>query len=138
VIPLAAVRAQESAAVAPADVDATIRAAIAQKNHEMAERAAAAFEILRQYETAVKLLESAVAIRQEVSGDQSAEYGVGLIKLGDLERKRGRINDATSFYTKAVRILGDLQESSPAFLQLGILTLRKDPEQAAGYFDRAA
>jgi hypothetical protein len=64
IAPLAAVHAQQSSSPAlPADVDATIRAALAQRNSEMLEKPAAAFEDLKQYEAARKLLDSAVAIR---------------------------------------------------------------------------
>src|SRR6266849_4790672 len=72
VAPLAAVRAQEKPTILP-DVDATIRAASAQKNPEMLEKPAAAFEAAKQYETAQKLMESAVTIREEVSGKLSVD-----------------------------------------------------------------
>src|SRR5439155_15248561 len=55
VAPFAAVRAQDQASQAmPPEVDATVRAAAAQKNHEMLDSAAAVFEALREYETAQK------------------------------------------------------------------------------------
>ena len=69
VAPFAAVRAQEQPLpAAPPEVDATIRAATSQKNHEMLDSAAAAYENLGKYDVAQTLLESALAIRGEVSG----------------------------------------------------------------------
>src|SRR2546427_2260641 len=107
VAPFAAVRAQDAASQAvPPDVDATIRAAAAQKNHEMLDKAALAFEASRQYETAQKLLESSAAIREEVSGKQSPEYGIGLMKIADLAKVRRRSAEAEAFYSKALQVLG--------------------------------
>jgi hypothetical protein len=91
IAPLAAIRAQGPLSSAiPADVDATIRAAVAQKNSEMVEKPAAAFEVLRQYDASRRLLDSAAAIHEQVSGARSEDYGRALLKLGDLERKRYR------------------------------------------------
>jgi TonB family protein len=139
VAPLAAVQSQDPAAQAiPADVDATIRAANAQKNHEILENAAKAATTMKQYDVAQKLLESAVAIRQQVSGDRSTEYAVGLIKLGDLERTRNHPSEAQSFYEKAVGILGNRPEAAPAYMHLGLLAIgRKDFDGAIGQFQQA-
>ena len=139
VAPLAAVQAQDPAAQAPpADVDATIRAANSQKNHEMLENAAKAATASKQYEVAQKLLESAAAIRQEVSGDRSVQYAEGLIKLGDLERTRNLRPEAEAFYQKAVGILGTAPEAAPAYMHLGTLALaRKDFQGAIGDFQQA-
>jgi TonB family protein len=137
--PLAAVQSQDPAAMAvPADIDAAIRSANIQKNHEMLESAAKAAALRSQYDVAQKLLESAVAIRKQVSGDSSVEYAVGLIKLADLERQRNRTGEAQSFYLKAVGILGNRPEAAPAYLHLGTLALlRRDYEGAVGHFQQA-
>ena len=139
VAPLAAVRGQGGQAEAiPADVDAAIRAAHAQKNHEILENAAKEAQKLRQYDTAQRLLESAVAIRGEVSGQQSVEYGVGLLKLADLERKRGTNTSAEAFYTKAAQVLGDRPEAARALMYLGTASLmKKDFPQAMDFFQHA-
>jgi len=139
VAPFAAVRAQDPAPQAiPSDIDATIRAGAAQKNHEMLERPAAAFEALRQYDNAKKLLDAAVDIREQVSGSQSVAYGVGLLKLGDLENKRNRSNEAAAFYTKAAQVLGDRPEAAPALMYLGErMLLNKYYQQAIDYFQKA-
>jgi TonB family protein len=132
VAPLAAVRAQ--------DVDATIRAAQAQKNHDLLDKAATVFEDARQFDTAQKLLESSAAIREEVSGKQSVDYGMGLMKIASLERKRNRPEEAEAFYSKAAAVLGERPEAAPALMYLGVRTLlKKDKnfEQAMDYFQRA-
>ena len=138
IAPLAALRAQDAQTV-PADVDATIRSAAAQKNHELLDSAAKAAEAFRQYDVAKKLLDSSLAIRAEVSGQQSADYGVGLLKLGDLERGRHNYDEAAAFYTKAVAVFGDRPEAAPALIDLGLmaLLLNKNPQQAYEYFQRA-
>jgi TonB family protein len=136
VAPLAAVRAQQNPPqVLPADVAATIRAATAQKNHAMLETPAAAFAAGQQYDTARTLLESAVSIREEVSGSQSVDYGAGLLKIADLERKRHQSKEAQLFYTKALAVLGDRPEAVPALMYLGIR--QRNPEEAMEYLRKA-
>lgn len=136
--PLAAVRAQDRTATLPADVDATIRAAASQKNHEMLESAAKAAEVLQQYDLARRLLDSSLEIRADVSGSQSVAYGTGLIKIGDLERSRNRFTEAEAFYAKAASVIGNRPEAAPALVNLGIFASRmKDPEAAFGYFQQA-
>lgn len=135
--PFAAVRAQSQQTALPADVEATIRAAASQKNHEILDNAAAAFEKLRNYDTAQKLLDSSLQIRGAVAGEQSAEYAAGLVKLGDLEAKRSRRDDALAFYQKAVG-LGDRPEVAPALVYLGIHAIEgKDYPGAMDLFQRA-
>jgi TonB family protein len=139
VVPLAAVRAQDRVAPSiPADVDATIRAAIAQRNYQMLEKPAAALETLREYDSARKLLDTAVAIREEVSGKGSVEDGVGLMKIGELEKLRMRNHgkDAEAFYTQALSVLGDRAESAPALMYLGLRKM-KNLDDAVDYFQRA-
>ena len=141
VAPLAAVRAQDNAPQPlPEDVDATIRAAMSQKNHDLLDNAAKAFEESRQYETAQKLLESSAAIREEVSGKQSVDYGVGLLKIASLERKRNQPEEAEAFYGKALAALGERPEAAPALMYLGVRALgkkNKNFEQAMDYFQHA-
>jgi TonB family protein len=138
VAPLAAVRAQEVPAQAvPADVDAAIRAARSQKNYETLENAAKAAEQSRNYDVARKLLESAAAIRAEVAGGQSVEYGVGLLMLADLEWKNGR-GDAVDLYARAAQVLGERPEAGRAMTCLGLAALKKkDFPRAFDYFQQA-
>jgi len=135
VAPFAAVRAQDATqpAITP-DMEATIRAAWAQKNQEVVDQAAATFMQQRKYPEAQKLLEAGLAIREQKSGHQSAAYAAGLVKLGDLALRRNQPNEAEAFYTKAVS-LGDRPEVVPALLALGMR--EKDYDQAFGYFQRA-
>lgn len=138
VMPFAALRAQDNTATVPRDIEATIRAAVSQKNHEMLESAAKAAEVMRQYDMARALLNASLEIRGETSGQQSADYGVGLIKLGDLERSRRNFADASSFYQKAVDVLGNRPEAAPALLNLGKEAWRKkDVPGAIDLFQRA-
>ncbi|MEX2260412.1 MAG: TonB family protein [Bryobacteraceae bacterium] len=132
VAPLAALQAL------PANVDAMIRAAVSQRNYQMLEDAVAVSEAAREYEIARKLLESSLAIRAEVFGTQSVGYGMGLLKLGDLERKHRNAQEAESRYTEAVSVLGNRPEAGRPLIALGIAALRrKEPDRAIEYFQRA-
>jgi TonB family protein len=134
VAPFAAVQAQDQL---PADVDATMRAAISQKNHDLLDGAASAFIDLRKFDTAQKLLETSLSIREQVSGNKSAEYAAGLLKLGDLAVKRSNTADAEDFYRRAVA-LGDTPEAASALVYLGTRALlSKDPISAKDLFQRA-
>jgi TonB family protein len=140
VAPIAAVRAQDPVPQSvPADIDATIRAATAQKNHEMLEKPAEAFEALRQYDNAKKLLDAALAIRADVAGTQSADYGLGLLKLADLEKMRNRPKEAAALYAKAAQVLHDRPESASALIYTGVMKMDREEnhQQAIEYFQRA-
>jgi TonB family protein len=134
IAPLAALRAQN--AELPPDVDATIRAANAQKNHEMLERAASAYENLSKYDEARKLREAALAINAEVSGQQGPDYAASLVKLGELAHRQGKHEDGDAYYRQAIA-LGDSPVTAPALLGLGISSFGKDNTAAQGYFQRA-
>jgi TonB family protein len=146
VVPLAALQSQDEPAQAARfrvdvqgqEVDATIRAAIGQKNHQMLEQAAAAFENLRKYDEAQKLREAALTIREQVSGNQSVDYAVGLTNLGDLARKRGKPADAEADYAKAVAAVGDRAETAQALMYLSMGAFRThDFDKAMEYAQRA-
>jgi TonB family protein len=117
VVPLAALRAQDPIDPKAPDVEATIRAAVDQKNFDVLDQAAQNLEKLRQYEGAQKFLESALAIRESLAGQQSASYATGLLKLGDLAAKRGQSGPAEDYYSRAIA-LGDTPEIVPALLFL--------------------
>jgi TonB family protein len=136
--PLAALDAQNSnEAAVPADVDATIRAALAQKNHEILDNAAAAFERVRQYQPAQKLLETSLQVREQTSGQQSVDYGIGLAKLGDLAIEQGKHKDAADFYSRAALAIGDRPAAAHPLFQLGVLMLgQKDYAGAEQQFQR--
>ncbi|MGD0298827.1 MAG: TonB family protein [Bryobacteraceae bacterium] len=132
--PFAALRAQDQASApvpvpVPGDIDATIRAAQAQKNSEMLVKAAEAFEALRQYDNAKKLLDAAIPI---------GEQGALMVKLAELEEKRGQRKQAEELYARAAQLLGDRPEAAPAMIHLGVLNLsNKNYQQAAEYFQKA-
>jgi TonB family protein len=131
--PFAALRAQDQQSQPSlADIDATIRAAQAQKNYRMLVKAAEAFESLRQYDNAGKLLDAALAI-----GGADAQ-GELLVKLADLEEKRGHPKQAEPLYARAAQLIGDRPEAAPALIQLGVMSLgQKNYQQAVDYFQKA-
>ena len=136
ILPLAAIRAQDSQAAA-ADVDAAIRAAQSQKNYETLETAAQAAKQSKKYDAAQKLLEAALSIRAQTAGEQSLEYGVGLVKLAELEQQQDR-NAGGALLVKAVQILGQHPEAAAALKDLGLLALiKKDYAQAFSYYQQA-
>jgi TonB family protein len=136
VAPFAALQAQDKPAVAILpDVETTIRAAITQQNHDILDAAAAAYATAHKFDAAKQLLDSSLALRAETSGDHSSAYAIGLMKLGDLEARRG--HDATDFYTRAVA-LGDTPETAPALIFLAnAALLHKDPIASEAYVERA-
>ena len=135
--PLATVRAQQSQAGQDAtpDIDITIATANAQKNHEMLEQAAGAYEKLRKFAEAQKLREAALAIRKEAG---PAQYAEGLVRMAELAQKRNAQQDAVNFYMQAVQV-GDMAETSPALLNLGLDTAFRGQEPVRGleYLQRA-
>src|SRR5207253_7385662 len=98
--------------------------------YQMLEQAAQTLESRREYDAAEKLLSTALSVREG-----SADYGLGLLKLADLETKRNRAGEAEAFYTKALTALGDRPESAPALLFLGFRA--NDPKTAVDYFQKA-
>jgi TonB family protein len=119
IAPLAAVRAQSQAEQsAPPEVEATILAANAQKNHEILDQAAVTYEQLRKFAEAQKLRQASLAMVEQVSGQLSKDYAIALIKLGDLARKRGAWQESTDYYTKALE-QGDRPEVFTALINLG-------------------
>src|SRR5207244_4347405 len=121
IAPLAALRAQAQAQTDAAGVNfqVIIRDATAQKNHQILEQSATEFEQLRKFTEAQALREAALAIREQQSGQQSASYVEGLVKLGDLARQMGRSPESVAYYSKAVA-LGDRPEIVPALHYLGL------------------
>jgi TonB family protein len=63
------------------------------------------------------------------------DYGVGLMKIADLEKKRHHGKEAEAFYTRALSVLGDRAEAAPALMYLGLR--KKDLAEAIDYFQRA-
>lgn len=138
VAPFAALQAQDkpAAAIQP-NVEATIRTAIDQQNHEILDKAAAVYFKAHNYDAAQELLTSSLTIRAQTSGEQSSAYAAGLMKLGDLSAKRGNVKEAVAFYTKAVS-LGDTPETAPGLIYLATHALGdKDPLAAESFIDRA-
>jgi TonB family protein len=134
--PLATVRAQSQAEqLPPPDVELAIASANAQKNHELLEQAAGAYEKLRKFPEAQKLREAALAMRKLAGNPQYAE---GLIRLAELAQKRNAVAEAVELYTQAVQ-LGDMPETYPALLNLGLNAAfsGRNLEQGREYLQRA-
>jgi TonB family protein len=125
IAPFAAMQAQDLSV--PPEAEATIRAALAQKNHEILDRAASAYEKVAKFDVARRLLETSLAIRERAG---SAAYAAGLVKLGELAAKRGQTEEATAFFTKAVS-LGDRVEVAPALVHLGQRAFRAETRGTA-------
>lgn len=135
--PLATVRAQsQSEQAAPPDVPSVIFRANAQKNHEILDHAAVTYESLRKFDEARKLREAALALRKQ---EGTASYAEGLVQLGDLAARARNGKEALEYYRQAAA-LGDMPETVPALIALGIDAAfgeSRDSQAAAGYLDRA-
>jgi len=139
--PFAAMRAHDRIVrTDPPEVEGTIRAATSQKNYEILDRAAEAYVRVGKYDVAQSLLEQALAIRGQVSGEQGAVYAVGLVKLGDLaygHRSKGESAESPSYDTRAVA-LGDRPEVAPALIRLGLgAALKGNRDEALAFYQRA-
>jgi len=138
VAPFAAMRAQDQPApqaTSPQDVEATIRAATDYATLDLAARQFARHE---QFDSAQKLLEAALQLREKSAGRQSAEYVEGLMKLGHLARLRKQDTEAEGFYRQAVAAVDGKPEAARPLTSLGVmLVAKKDYPQARDYFQRA-
>jgi TonB family protein len=138
VAPFAAIHAQDTSTAPPADVDATIKTALAQKNQEILDQTAAAYVRQHNYNEAQKLLNAALSIREQKAGQNSVEYGEGLVKLADLARRRKEFADASALYTKAALAIGDKPAAARPLLSLGVLLFtKKHYDEAEQNFLRA-
>jgi TonB family protein len=113
----------------------------AQSNIETLEKQAHEFEAQRQFDSAQEKLDAALKLTEQRFGNQSAEYGLCLLQLGDLGRKihtKVASTEAAAYYTRAVRLLPNRAEAANAFLYLGILALgKKDYKHAGEQLQRA-
>jgi len=136
--PLAAVRAQDNSAL-PADAQAAIRSAQSQRDPGMLEKVADAAEAQRKFDVARTMLEAAAQIRAQVSGATSPEYGIGVLKLADLEKREHGVGaGAAKLYSQAADVLTNRPEAAPALVNLGEVALQnKDLDGAATYFQKA-
>jgi TonB family protein len=77
----------------------------------------------------------APSVHPERADDRSVAYGVGLLKIANLEQSRHRGGEAESFYAKAAAVLGDRSEAAPAWFYLGMH--KHDPEEAIACLRKA-
>jgi TonB family protein len=147
VAPFAAMRAQDRLAnvaaqnqstaqpTSPQDVDAAVRAAT---DYRTLDELATQFARQKQYDSAQRLFEAALQLREKSAGRQSAEYAEGLMKLGYLARRRNQDTEAAAFYQQAVAAVAGKPESARPLTSLGVMLVnKKDYSQARDYFQRA-
>jgi TonB family protein len=138
VAPFAAMRAQDQPApqqTSPPRVEYTLRAAA---DYATLDRAARQLTAQKQYDSAQKLLEAALQLREKSGGRQSAEYCTGLMKLGELARVRKQDTEAAAFYQQAVAAVAGKPEAARPLTSLGVMMLaKKDYPKARDYFDQA-
>jgi TonB family protein len=121
-----------------ASIDAAIHGAQTAKSPATLEDRAAKLEAGYHYDSAQKLLNAALALRGQLDGDQSAEYGLCLLKVGALERKTGHPKEAAAHYAEAVRLLPGRPETAPVFLYLAIAASgAKSPDLEAENLEKA-
>jgi len=122
----------------PGDLDATIAQATSDGNFALLENLAKSADALRKYDVEARLLEQALIVRGNVSGQMSADYGVGFRKLGDYWRDRNDLANAMGFYEKAQPLLGDGPEAATTLIHMGILEVgNQNYSQAAEYLNQA-
>lgn len=132
--PFAAMRAQDQPAPLR-DVEGTIRAAT---NYMILDQAAKEFARQQQFDSATRLLEAALQLREKSAGQQSAEYVEGLMKLGDLARLRKQDTQAAGFYQQAVAAVAGRPEAARPLTSLGVMQVaQKNYPQARDYFQKA-
>ncbi len=140
--PLEAMRKQTDAPpmTLPSDLDATIEQATADGNFALLDNLAKTAGALRKYDVQARLLEEALIIRGNVSGQMSVDYGVGFRNLGDYWRDQNDFSYAAGFYEKALPLFDDgSPEAATTLIHMGILAVgNQDYSQAAGYLNRAA
>jgi TonB family protein len=127
--PLASLRAQQDAPLP--DVEALMRLAEASNNPEPLRAAIRTAERERRIDIAMALAEAALPLQARISGEGSVEFGQLLLKLGDLQRRRAKWENALTTYQKAVAILGERPETAHAITYFGIRALIKEDFTAA-------
>ena len=107
----------------PADLDATIVQATTDGNFALLDSLAKTAEALRKYDVEARLLQEALIIRGNVSGQMSTDYGIGFRKLGDYWRDRNDFAYASGFYDKALPLFEDGPEAATTLIHMGILAI---------------
>lgn len=138
---LAAMRKQAdgSSMTLPADLDATIVQATTDGNFVLLDNLAKTADALRKYDVEARLLQESLIIRGNVSGQMSADYGIGFRKLGDYWRDRNDFAYASGLYDKALPLFDDGPEAATTLIHMGILAIgNQDYAQAADYLNKAS
>jgi TonB family protein len=123
----------------PADLDATIVQATTDGNFALLDNLAKTADALRKYDVEARLLEEGLIIRGNVSGQMSADYGIGFRKLGDYWREQNEFANAAGFYEKALPLLGNTPEAATTLIHMGILAVgNQNYAQATDYLNKAS
>ena len=123
----------------PADLDATIVQATRDGNFALLDNLAKTADALRKYDVEARLLEEGLIIRGNVSGQMSADYGIGFRKLGDYWLEQNEFANAAGFYEKALPLLGNGPEAATTLIHMGILAVgNQNYSQAAEYLNKAS
>lgn len=129
--PLASLSAQAQQQAPLTDIEGLIRRAEAGNDPEPLKEAIRAAERERRIDIALALAQAALPLQATATGEASVERGRLLLKLGDLQRRRGRWEEALATYQNAIAILGDRPETADAVTYFGIRALIKDDFAAA-------
>lgn len=123
----------------PADLDAAIVQATSQGSFALLDNLAKIASALRKYDVQARLLQEALIIRGNVSGQMSTDYGVGFRKLGDYWLEQNELSYASGFYEKALPLLGSGPEAATTLIQMGILEVaNQNYAQAAENLKKAS
>ena len=132
-------QADASPMTLPADLDATIVQATSDGNFALLDNLAKTADALRKYDVEARLLQEALIIRGNVSGQMSADYGVGFRKLGDYWRDQNDFAYASGFYEKALPLFDGGSEAATTLIHMGILAIgNQNYAQAADYLNKAS
>jgi TonB family protein len=107
----------------PGDLDSTIVQATSAGDFASLDNLAKTADALRKYDVEARLLQEALIIRGNVSGQMSLAYGIGFRKLGDYWREQNDLANAMGFYEKALPLLGDGPEAATALIHVGMLEI---------------
>jgi TonB family protein len=123
----------------PANLDATIAQATSDGNFALLDSLAKIADALRKYDVEARLLQEALIIRGNVSGQMSADYGIGYRELGDYWRDQNDFSYAAGFYEKALPLFSDGPEAATTLIHMGILAIgNQNYSKAADYLNRAS
>jgi len=125
-VPLAAFQAVQP------EVETLIRAATSQGNRVILEDAADAALAGRNFDAAKKLLDASLALSKN-----PVDQGLSLYRLGVLESRRDHKQEAASYFTRALEVLGSRPQAARVLIKLGVAAINeKEFSHAFGLFEK--